>query len=196
MTRHHVGHQPFMKAPLLGTLGSRHLLCPTLHRGSDPKTVFFSEPEPILVCIRPGKHKWTQWKMWRAHGSLNMAQATYIYSGSCRCSCFSSGQESPDHTPAHPGRPAGRGGGLTRGRSRLPLPLGHKLYGSVLMQARQRSKSRVCARAACGLFSQRDEVPGGCYLCTWQKEKKKHLLKSCHWHHSMSLEKLELVGMT
>lgn len=49
MTRHHVGHQPFMKAPLLGTLSSRHLLCPTLHRGSDPKTVFFSEPEPIYV---------------------------------------------------------------------------------------------------------------------------------------------------
>lgn len=131
MTRHHVGHQPFMKAPLLGTLSSRHLLCPMLHRGSDPKTVFFSEPELILICIRAGKHKWAQWKTWRAHRSLNMTRATYIYSGSCRCSCFSSGQESPDHTPVHPGRPVGRGERLIRGRSRPQLPLGHKLHGSV-----------------------------------------------------------------
>lgn len=42
--RHHVGHQPFMKASLLGTLSSRHLLCPSLHRSSDPKTDFFFQP--------------------------------------------------------------------------------------------------------------------------------------------------------
>lgn len=157
MTRHHVGHQPFIKAPLLGTLSSRHLLCPTLHRGGDPKTVFFSEPGPILICDRPGKHKWAQWKTWRAHGSLNMMPATYIYSGSCRCSCFSSGQGSPDHTPEHPGRPVGRGEGLARGRSRPQPPLGHELHGSVRMRAQCRIESSACARAACRLFGQIEE---------------------------------------
>lgn len=69
-TRHHVGHRPFMKAPLLGTLSSRHLLCPTLHRGGDPKTIFFSEP--ILVCSRrTSQHEWVQWKTRRVPGSSN-----------------------------------------------------------------------------------------------------------------------------
>lgn len=58
--RHHVGHQPFMKAPLLGTLSSRHLLCPSPHRGGDPKTVFFSEPRLTPICNRVCKHKWTK----------------------------------------------------------------------------------------------------------------------------------------
>lgn len=31
-----------MKAPLLGTLSGRHVLCPSLHRDGDPKTAFFS----------------------------------------------------------------------------------------------------------------------------------------------------------
>lgn len=48
--RHHVGHQPFMKASLLGTLSSRHLLCPSLHRSGDPKTAFFF----FFLCFSPG----------------------------------------------------------------------------------------------------------------------------------------------
>lgn len=55
--RHHVGHQTFMKASLLGTLSSRHQLCPSLHGGNDPKTVFFSEHVYIEQGLIPHMFK-------------------------------------------------------------------------------------------------------------------------------------------
>ena len=39
-----------------------------------------------------------------------MMQATYIYSRSCQCSCFSSGQGSQGHTPVRPSHPERREG--------------------------------------------------------------------------------------
>lgn len=51
---HNVGHWPFMKASLLGTQTSRHLLCSSLHRTSDPKTGIY---------VTGSEHTWSMRKI-------------------------------------------------------------------------------------------------------------------------------------
>lgn len=111
----HVGHQPVMKASLLGTLTSRHLLCSSLHGSSDPKTSIYGTGS---------QHTWSKRKTLTQHGKrrhqrTSMMWATHIYSKSCRCSCFSSGLGSPDHTPARPSHPEETGKGLTSRQIKL-----------------------------------------------------------------------------
>lgn len=126
----HVGHQPFMKASLLGTLTSRHLLCSSLHRSSDPKSGIYGTGS---------EHTWSKRKTPTQHGKrtherTSTMRAAYIYSKSCRCSCFFAGLGSPDHTPVRPSRPEETGKGLTSGRiklnnTRLHRPLSqHSLF--------------------------------------------------------------------
>lgn len=52
--------------------------------------------------------------------------ATYIYSKSCQCSCFSSGQGSQDHIPVHPSHPERTGEGLAYRQTKLQCLLQQK----------------------------------------------------------------------
>lgn len=107
-----------MKASLLGTLTSRHLLCSSLHRSSDPKTSIYGTGS---------EHTWSKRKTptqrgQRRHQGTGVMRATYIYLKSCRCSCFSSGLGSPDHTPVRPSHPEETGKGLTSRQIKLNNP--------------------------------------------------------------------------
>lgn len=63
-----------MKALLLGTLSGRHLLCPSLHRGGDPKTAFFTEPRLEYPYVTGSAN--TNGSASERHGQVNVKRGT------------------------------------------------------------------------------------------------------------------------
>lgn len=81
----------------------------SLHRGGDPKTGMYVTGSEHTCSTR----KTPAQQRNRNHQSISVMWATYIYSESCRCSCFSSELGSRDHTPVRPSHPEGTGEGST-----------------------------------------------------------------------------------